>query len=276
MLKKLPKLALAALLLVLSTNNAFAKATPETVVEVLKLSGVTELIGAYPKQFKASLDQTFENDQQVSQDIKDAFYNATKNTIKPSTILLETSKSILGVMEESELQEILAWYQSDLGKRVAQEEKLASTPEAAEIVARDQKVLLDQFQRAGFASNIEKLSNATDFAIQFRTEMTMASRTAAAASQSIGDVINPEQFRDPVSANMLRDRSALKERIVASYIYSHRNIGLRDLIKYEMFLSTDATVKFNRLLLKALGDSFRGALKNWGDELQVSLDEIPS
>jgi len=181
MLKKLLQVSAAISLVLISTSTVFAKATPETVVEVLKLTGLTDAVGDYPKNFKTGIDQAFERDQQTSQEIKDALYTATENTIKPSVILLDISKSILGVMEESELNEIIEWYESDLGKKIAQEEKLANTPEALKIIARDKKALLDQFQRAGFARNIEKLYSKAEVTNLFAIEVAMASRTAAAA-----------------------------------------------------------------------------------------------
>jgi len=274
MLNKLIQISAAALLLVFSTNAVLAKATPDTVVEILKLSGLTEQVRNYPKSFNAGLRQAFEKDQQATQEIKDAFYAASESAIKPSAILLDISKSIISVMEESELQEMLDWYRSDLGKKIIREEKLASSPEAAEIISRDQKILLDQFQRAGFARNIEKLYGTTEFAELEKEDVIIASQTAASASQSAGDILDPEQFRDQVSVNLIRQRPDLRERIVASYVYSHRNIDLRDLIKYEMFLSADATVKFNRLMVTALGDSFTNAFKRWSEEIQISLDKI--
>jgi len=203
-----------------------------------------------------------------------AFTSATNSAIKPSDILFEIAVSITKVMEESELQEMLVWYRSDLGKRITREEELASTPEALKIIERERKYLLDDFQRADFARSIEKLYNATEFSMQIQEQVAMASFSATAAFEDPTNIIDPELFRSQVRANLEKQRPQLKEMIVASLIYSHRNIGLRDLIKYEMFLTSDAAVKFTGLTTVALGVGLNKAMERWASDVQQELDRI--
>ncbi|MBX2869404.1 MAG: DUF2059 domain-containing protein [Acidiferrobacterales bacterium] len=258
----------------LASSIATAKVAPESIVEILKLSGLTTQVGEYPRHFKAGFDDALKNNSDMSEELHKAFVSAADTAFKSSDILFEVAVGINQNMEEEEIQEILSWYRSDLGKRITQEEELASTPEAHQIIQREMTTLLNDFERAGFARSIEKLFNATELSLQIQENIALASLSAATSASDPQDWIDPEQLRPQIRADLEKTREATKENIVASLIYSHRNIGLRELIKYEMFLTEDATVKFHQTTFRTLGEGLEKAVNRWAAEAQSLLQRI--
>ena len=260
--------------MMLAMTPVSAKVTPESIVEILKLSGLSVQVGEYPAHFKAGFDEALKNSPDMTEELHKAFVTAADTAFKSSDILFEVAVGINQSMEEAEVQEMLAWYRSDLGKRITREEELASTPEAHKIIQREMVSLLNDFERAGFARSIEELYNATELSLQIQENIALASLSATTSASDPEDLIDPEQLRPQIRADLEKTRAATKENIVASLIYSHRNIGLRELIKYEMFLTTDATIKFHQTTFRTLGEGLEKAVNRWAQEAQTLLQQI--
>lgn len=272
--KKFLSLLIATCFLLLINAAASAKVSPENIIEILKLSGLTSQVGEYPAHFKAGFDEAAKNNQEMPEEMHNAFKTAADKAFKSSDILFEVAVGINQTLSDAEVEEMLVWYRSDLGKRITREEELASTPEAHRIIQRETKSLLNDFERAEFARSIEKLYNATELTLQIQEQIALASMSATSSFGNPEDVIDPEQFRPQIRANLQKSRSTVKENIVASLIYSHRNIGLRELIKYEMFLTSEASLKFNQVIFRQLGVGLEKSMQRWAKEAQSLLQQI--
>ena len=212
-----------------------------------------------------------ESRQKNSSAMSDAVYNDLKKAIekafRPSETLHTISMEIKRNLSETEAQRLLDWYKSDIGRKITKAEEDASTPAAYQEMTKNAEALISDHERVALAERIESVVHTTDMLTQMNESTAIAVFTAFSA------IINPDQredmktFKTQLSEQLKESRLHVREFVIASSVYTYKDIDMATMEKYIKFLERATTKKFNDVAIKGI----EKALKQSTDKMLKSL-----
>ncbi len=220
---------LVGIVAVVSSSMVSAAVSSSSVLELLDISGLTKQVKEIPALLKSGMTQTREQQlDQIPPEVSDAMINSIGTAVKPSALLAEIGSSIIRGMEQAEVDELLKWYRSDLGRKITQAEEQASTVKASEYIAKHQDALANDFERMSFAKSFDEIIGATEMVLQLQEYTTLAVMSGLSVVLSPGEPLDMEQFR-PRS----EPRSPALNRVSGS-MYKHHSSSLIEILVPEI------------------------------------------
>ncbi len=269
--KKIALWAPLLALLVFAGTASAAGLSDDSLNKLLDLSGIDKQIGAFPDLLKLGVDraqaaakaQAAQGGQQAplsDQDFSD-LKTAMVDAFQPGPLLQSTGGAIRKKVTEPEATKLIAWFESDLGKKITQAEVDASTPAAQQDMINQAQTLLGDKDRMAFAQKLDKLLHATDERIKFQERNATAMLTAVSAKQNPGQQVSADdvkKLKQKIATALEHSRPNLEMATAVSFAYTYRNIDMESLNKYSAFLSSPAARHFY--------DSSRAGMANGLDQ----------
>ena len=253
-MKKLLHVALLFVLTFTSILNA-QKINEKSFSELMDLSGINKQIAEYPGMVKAGMTQARTQNDDVSNEEFIQMNKAVDKSFKTSKMLKIISLEIRKKITQKDIDNLLKWYKSDLGKKITKAEEDASTPQAYAKMLKEAPVLLKNKKKVFFAKRIDKLLNVT----QMVTELQINTAIAVFSAMNHPSKSQMSIFRSQISSQKRLIKANVEQMIILSFAYSYRNIDDNDLQTYMSFLKETSTKKFNdsamRGMVKALNSS---------------------
>ncbi len=165
------------------------------------------------------------------------------------------SREIRRNLSESEARELLAWYESDIGKEITKAEVEASMRGDYREILRNAQFLASDQERMKIAEQFDRLTRTTDLVIQVNEDAMTAMYSALESTTIDRDVI--EVFKEVILRKKKEIHNQLEELVTVSYVYRYQNVNLETLEKYIRFLEQPT----NRKLTKISGKAMKDALK---------------
>ena len=240
-----------------------AEVSTEKVIEVLELSGHTTRILGYPAELNKTMTTSRPGGKELPEALAAHFAGATKEAVVPSEILLEIALPVSREMTEAELQVLIDWFRSDLGKRISAAEFESSKSKTMEMVRDNLDTLLNNSRRADFAGHIERLSNLTRSELRIREETLAAVLAVTDAFRDPGSRVTLEAFRPAAKREVAKSQRNLEKSMIGKLVHTYRDIGERDLIKYEMFLGSNEMQKYVKLTTKGHASGLTNSMEKW-------------
>lgn len=260
-----------ALVLLLASSLIHAAVSDETITRILDLSGLTEQVGQFPGLIKAGMEQA----RQQGANISDAQFSAMVSSVDRSILPSDTIESIKGSlrksMTEAEASQLLSWYESDLGKEITRAEEKASSPEAYQQMMQGAQSLLADTERVNFAKRLDALVGATDMGLHLQEYSGIAVYSAVMAINQPGVPLNIEPFKAQMEAAGAQTRAAMEQMVIISYVYAYQGIEKDKLAKYEEFLNSPATTRFNKTVTNGISRGLEESVSRWAGELASVL-----
>ncbi len=251
------------------SSLSYAEISDQSINKLLDLSGLTMQIDQLPALVKT----IFEQAKQENTSILDAEYRlmvtSFNESISPSEIVGAIRANLKKSINEKEAQKLLAWYQSNLGKKITRAEKNASTPRGYRYMMQLEQSLLSNQKRVAFANRFDVLTGTTDMAIRLQkhTNITLYSKIMTAIKPDTP--LNIKEVKTKTASVLTR--AAVKKMVTLSFVYSYRNIETGKLKKYEAFLNDVTTMKFNKTIMDSMSREFESSVSKWADILAKKL-----
>jgi hypothetical protein len=258
------------LILLFFTNFAFSgEITEDSLNKLMALSGLDKQISELPGIIQAELEQA----KQQGTPIPDTEFNEVKSSIvrafEPSVILSTIGLEIKKNIPEQEAKDLLAWYESDLGRQITKAEEDASTHVAYQEMIKNAQALLADEKRVESAKKIDRLIDATGMAMQLQENAGLAVFTAISTAMNPGQSVNTEDFKALMSAQEQQVRANVEQFVLLSFVYSYRDIDMASLDKYISFLERPNTKKFNDSVIKGLTHALNKSIDGMAKSLAV-------
>lgn len=247
------KLTLWASMLALLAVAGVASAkgvSEDSLNKLLTLSGIEKQVKSLPEAMKAGVEQAKARAAQQpgsklsAQDFDD-IEAALGNSFQPDALLKSTGDAIRKKVSEADAKQLIAWYQSDLGKKITQAELDASSPSAQQdMMAHAQELMADK-PRVAFARKLGKMLHATDDALKFREDGALAMYSAMSAKMKPGQPVDIKAFKARLDGALAQARPNIDAVVTLGYVYAYRNIDMASLKKYGKFQERPATRRFN-------------------------------
>jgi hypothetical protein len=230
---------------------ASAKGVSEdSLNKLLTLSGIEKQVKSLPEAMKAGVEQAKARAAQQpgsklsGQDFDDIEV-ALSNAFQPDALLKSTADAIRNKVSEADAKQLIAWYQSDLGKKITQAELDAASSNAQQdMMAHAQELMADK-PRVAFARKLGKMLHATDDAMKFREDGALAMFSAMSAKMNPGQPVDLKTFKARLDGALAQARPNIDAVVTLGYVYAYRNLDMASLKKYGKFQERPATRRFN-------------------------------
>lgn len=182
------------------------------------------------------------------------FFNlkqALMHAFKPEIIVKKIKKDLKKELSIDDVDDLMRWYESDLGKKITSEETKASRPEAYLDMMNNIESLTKDQARINIAFDIEEQVDAVGIAT------TMQKKTLLGIYTAIFSRHDPSSFdvrlvKTMIDAQEKSIRSQAEQTVILSYVYSYRNISLDEQEKYVNFLKRTTSRKFIKVVKNGL------------------------
>jgi hypothetical protein len=267
-MRKLTPLIIIMQFLIFSlVPSVFAEIDDHSVSMLLDKSGLTKQIAQIPSLFKAGIGQARQQGTDIPDQIYAAMTDSIDETIDPGQMLEKISLSLKTSLNESQLNEMISWYNSELGRTIVSEEEQASTPEAFNKMMNQAQELTSDPKRVEIAKRFDKLLGATEMGLKIQEYSSIATFSAIMAALYPDEPLDIESFRSEVQQQLEQGRQTIEQMSIISSVYAYRNIPTMDLNKYEQFLNTPTFQLFNTVIVESLLISLEKSIANWADAI---------
>lgn len=235
---------------------------------LLELSGISKQVDQFPELIKAGMRQARLDGELISETDFDTMLIRTDDTILPAEILGEVRSALLESLSDDDIEQLLSWYRSDLGREInALEEKAGSQEAFAQMEQRAAELLADS-DRVAFARRIDRMVGATELtmSIQEYTGLAVFSAITLAlrpdtAQQEIDD------FRELMAGMRPQFREPTERMVTVSFVYTYLPLDDEKLERFETFLTHPHTTRFNRTVASGLGRGLARSIDRWARAL---------
>lgn len=255
-----------AVFLGLFSSICLADQRENNIDRLMTLSGLKTQVTSFPGQVKAGVLQGASQggigEAQVSRILE-----SVDNTIMPAVILREIRSSLAASLSDEETENLLKWYESDVGRRVTAAEEAASTPEAYEKMMQNAQMLMENDKRVQMAMRIDELVGATKMGMEMQDSTSVAIYSAMMAATAPGQPVNIEDYEKEMEKLEPQMREQMQSLVIVSFLHTYQSISDDGMAKYEAFLSRPTTKKFNDSALSGLARGFDEVVKDLAGEL---------
>jgi len=243
--------------------------TDPSLEKLLALSGLNKQIAELPGLVLAGMEQARRQGFSISDAEFGEMQEPIKGAFRPSEILSTIGIEIKNNISESEAIDLLAWYESDLGRMITKAEENASTPAAYQEMIREAQTLLADEKRVNIAKHVDRLMNSTDMAMQVQEKTGIAVFSAVFTVMNPGQPINIEAFKDQMSAQEHQLRKNIEQLVILSLVYSYKDIDDAYIEKYIKFLERTNTKKFNESIINSMMNALNQSIDTMAKSLAV-------
>lgn len=238
---------------------------------LLRLSGLTKQVGEYPGLVKAGFIQGAQQGGSIPDTEISLILGSADRAILPSTILSEIRDSLKFSLSDEDIEILLKWYESDIGKRITAAEEEASTPEAYQQMMNSAQKLLENTKRVEMAARLDELLGATDMAMRIQEFSGLAVYSAIMTAMAPNQELNLDAFESQMAAMEPQMRENIQQLVLVSFVYSYQQIDDDSLAKYEAFLNRPVTKNFNDSTIKGLSRGFEKVVSSWASDIASIL-----
>ena len=258
-------LALSSLL---ALGTAQAAVPDGDIDRLLKLSGIAAHVEQFPELIKQGMREARLTGELISERDLSTLLIRTDDTILPEEIIAEVRAELKQTLTAQDVDRLLAWYRSDLGREITKLEEQAGSPEAFEEMARQAPQLLDDEERVGFARRVDRIVGATDLT------MSIHEYTGIAVFSALTLALRPNtafeeirQFREQMAELRPQMREPTERMVIVSFVYTYLPLEAEELDEFERFLNRPGTTRFNQTVVRGLGRGLGLSIDRWADAL---------
>jgi len=263
-MRNLSKLILTLALLVFSAVGVSAELSKAALAEVLMhKSGMDVQIDLIPAQVKMGIRDSARQGAPMDVVIQDKLIGS----LDTQSLNRDVQDYLVEEMSADELQQVLAWLESPLGKRVVAMEISASQPDS---MMKMFEVFKTERTRPGRLDRIHRLDEAVlskertkDLMINIQVffGMAMVAERGTTQHASYGTTrYNMERAMVPMWGE-------LEQVVTMMYLFTYQGLSDAELDQYLKFTESAAGRKYNRVLYEGLSYAFANA----GKSLRQSL-----
>ena len=191
-------------------------------------------------------------------------------------LLRDVTDGVSGSLTEAQIDELLAYYGTGVGKLATEMEIAAQQPGIAEQVMAAGTELLRQMTESGdrrleMYRRIARSTQAVENGISLQMNMTYAVLSGMMNSPLLPYALSDEEILAIVNAQSTQVRADVAEAVFASFAYTYRDMSIDDLDSYAAFLDSPAARTFYLSTQRAIRDALLARARGFGHELMVLI-----
>lgn len=264
-LSRVPALALSVgFLLSLLVSVAQASPLAESVVRLSPLGAIADRSQA---MLKTGIRDGLEGTGQVDPLVAETIAGIGSRAFNPQQIRAGLASGLSEDLDRSQLETVEAWYQSDLGQRLAGAESDAAAPAAWEAIRAAAPSLRDRFSGTPREALFERYDRATG-ATETAVETTMAVQLELADSlASLSKEDSAESVRAQIEENRPVIERQVKEQVYLAFLSMYEPFSDDDLEAYLGFLESGAGKAYTASAGDSIHDAIMGPVASVGNQL---------
>ncbi|MFC4258221.1 DUF2059 domain-containing protein [Marinobacter lacisalsi] len=216
---------------------------------------------------KAGIRDGLAGTGQVDPFVAETIAGIGSRAFSPRQIRASLASGLAEDLDTSQLEVVQAWYQSDLGQRIAGAEADAAAPAAWESVRAAAPSLRDQFNgtpREALFARYDRATGATDTAV----ETAMAVQLELAGSlASLSKEDSAESVRAQIEGNRPAIERQVQEQVYLAFLSMYEPFSEEDLEAYLGFLESGAGKAYTASAGDAIHDAIMGPVSSVGNQL---------
>ncbi len=177
--------------------------------------------------------------------------------LSPEAFLAAVASELQSTFAAGEIEELLAWFESDLGRKITAAEESASAVDAQLDMLMKAETLVQDAQRTVVVRRMLEVVRGTDLAVAQASNLMLLTIAAGWGIEHAGVPFNLTGLRVYVLPAFEESiRQSVEESTLLAYLYTYRDIDLSDLEQYTAFLETPVSLKLNDALDRALNRQY--------------------
>ncbi len=268
------KLAICFLLLItiFGASTAWsADISSDSLDRLITLSGIKKQVAEIPGMVRLGAEQARQQGARISdadfEKVLKAMDGAFQSSEIVGTISLEIRKSI----SESDAKKLLAWYESDLGRKITIAEEKASTPKAYQEMMATAKSLLADEKRVELARRLDEIINVTDMMMQLQEFTGIAVFTAISKALNPDQPVQVETYKSRMRESENQIRTNIRQVVIISSVFSYKDIDIESIKKYVDFNDSPNMRHFNDGVKLGMKNALNTAIEKMATSLGASF-----
>ncbi len=274
-MKKISLIASIAVMVCASSLSWAEAVTQSSLDKLMTLSGITKEVSHFPELLQLGLNQAQQQAKLQKSPMSDADFTqirkAMTSAFQPADIVRAISGEVKGSVSEADAKAILAWLESDLGRKITKAEDDASDPAAYQKMAKSVESLMSDEKRVQFAQRLAKALNSTEQMLEVQENLGVAMVVAMSTASNPAQPVKAADIKAKIAPMLEQQRPNLEQGLLRSYVYTYKDIDLASLDKYVAFLEEPSSKRFHESVMKGMSTGLEQAGTKVGTTLAASL-----
>jgi hypothetical protein len=196
-----------------------------------------------------------------------ALRQAVASSFNATLFVDEVGKSIGSGLSRYDVESVLKWLDSSLGKRITRLEEAGSTPAAlAEMEALKVQLLKDA-DRVRLMRRFDVAIKGSEYSADLMMNVQVAMASSMAAVLAPDDPAVHEQILAAVSANRSQVELEARDKTLQSFLYIYRTLSEDELNRYIDFISSPVGTRYHEVMKEGMNRGFLRASRSVGKAL---------
>jgi hypothetical protein len=239
--------------------------------KILDASGLAKQVIEIPGMVLSGMDQARKGNASITDSEYTAMKTAVGEAFNPADTIRHITTALQANLSQSDADQLLSWYESELGKKITKAEVDASTPDALNEMMANAQALFSDEVRVNLAMQIEELINTTDLMVQMQQKTGIAVFTAMSTALNPDQPVDMTQLKNQMKAQEQQMKENYYQLAILSFIYSYRTIEPQNIETYLAFLSEEDTKKFNAVVMQGFQESFSLSISKMAESLSAIM-----
>jgi len=248
----------AGVLMLLCCQWAMA-ADVQSLGRLLVASGVDGQMSVFEKMVQGSLAQN----PAIEGEQREVLQHIAMESFRGDVIYRHVEAVVESALQPGDLETLLLWYDSPLGKRITELELQSLEPGSLPALQAAAADLAENKERISSAARLDALTQSAALGVTLQQRAMLAN----AMAESIA--ANPESPVDTrvLDAQLQQHQSAMQQlmqqQTLLSLAFTYRALPLEKIASYESFLSTSAAQRYQQGLQSGLLAGVEATLGDW-------------
>ena len=278
-----PKSWLCCILLLLLPLTAGAEKPKDAALrELLTISGTEKQLEQLPLIIEDGFtraNQTKDPSQRLPDDLMREMKSSMHDAFAVTTLKEIALSELRGSLTDGDAKELLGWFRSPLGRRIARLEEDASTPEG---VAESQKYASQIQNSPSLGARLAILKELDDAAKISENSVEIAVGTEVAVSLAIASTIpedrrpSIEDIRGQLEKDRLNLETIVRSASLASLLYTYRSLTDQELKQLLTFAVSPTGSKFSSAQFALFKKIVIEGATRWGKSIGEAIKCMPA
>lgn len=245
---------IAKLLLIVFACGIMASAEaadPTSINRLMEASGLAVQVPALVESSRGLVLMAL-SEADIEPGMRQTVQARVSRVLEPSAFVEAVASELERDLTAEDVEALLAWFESDVGRRLtAAEERATNVAAALDLMFRIDTLMQDT-ERVAFMREFTDSINGADGSVRQATYATLLTMAALWDIDHPGTPFNLPAIRVYLRGFQESVRAEMEEQTVISFVYTYREIDRVDLQLYKEFLATPVAKKFSEVFWWAL------------------------
>jgi hypothetical protein len=251
--------------------SAALRATPQLTQELMAKSGLNKQVANIPKLVLYGLDGARrQTEQPLNLEVYENLKSAILSSFRPDEILKTISQHVDSDLNKYDIEAILQWLDSPLGRKITALEESTSTPEAYLSMMSRKDELLKNTARVEKMKALDAAIKETEFNLDLQINMQIAIASSIAAALVPDNNMVFERISAAAEAGRSKMEPHVREETLVSQLYTYQTLTDAEIDRLIAFSSSD----LGQIYYDATSQGFKIGFMNASRKLGKALMQI--